>query len=110
MRSACLHVGCEMHHEHVYGYEAAMLPGRCSVCSVGAVAELQGLYPAESRAKCFAMGSQCREVMCAYDESIAASNASGYPPAVFCLLGEDPQSPVFVLCTAAHPPEGRCFL
>ena len=28
------------------------------------------------------------------DESIAASNASGYPPAVFCLLGNIP-NPLF---------------
>ena len=57
MRSARLHVMCEMHHEYIHGCEAAMLSGTYSAQAVSAVDELQGVHSVESRKKYFAMGS-----------------------------------------------------
>ena len=97
MRSARLHAMCEMNHEYISDCEAGMLPETYSVRAVGVVSELQGVYSAVSRMKRFKMSSISNKSVKGSDnpdESIAASNASGYPPAVFCLLGNIP-NPLF---------------
>lgn len=97
MRSARLHAMCEMNHEYISDCEAGMLPETYSIRAVGAVSELQGVYSAVSRMKRFETSGISNKGVKASDdpdESIAASNASGYPPAVFCLLGNIP-NPLF---------------